>query len=163
MIGPYFYLSIVQKRNFILFYRYSKVFKLTSSAVFFSVETQVQALHCPSSVTEGSSVNLQCNATGNPFPNITWIWRDTGIVVGSNDHLILLNVHRSHTGIYQCHAWNGIGNSSISTCYLDVFCKSINSKVRVDGMPTPYQIAWVSSTLCYRVWEGESEYPKGKD
>ena len=107
----------------------------------FAVEAQVQALHCPSSVTEGSSVNLQCNATGNPSPNITWIRQDTGIVFGSDDRLVLVDVHRSHTGIYQCHAWNGIGNSSISTCYLDVFCKSINSKVRVDGMPTPYQIA----------------------
>ena len=61
-----------------------------------------------------------------------------------------MDVHRNHTGIYQCHVGNGIGITSISTCYLDVFCKSINSKVRVDGMPTPYQIAWVSSTLCYR-------------
>ena len=157
MVGLSFYLRIAQKRNFILFDSYSKVFRSTQS-FFFSVEAQVQALHCPSSVTEGSSVNLRCNATGNPSPNITWIWQDTGIVLGSNDHLILLNVHRSHTGIYQCHAWNGIGNSSISTCYLNVFCKSINSKVRVHGMPTPYQIAWVSSTLCYRVWKGESEY-----
>ena len=96
---------------------------------FFSVEAQVQALHCPSSVTEGSSVNLQCNATGNPSPNITWIWQDTGIVLGSNGHFVLVDVHRSHTGIYQCHAWNGIGNSSINTCYLDVFCKSITCKV----------------------------------
>ena len=132
VIGPYFYLSIAQKRNFILFYRYSKIFQLISSVFvffFFSVEAQVQALHCPSSVTEGSSVNLQCNATGNPSPNITWIWQDTGIVLGSNGHFVLVDVHRSHTGIYQCHAWNGIGNSSINTCYLDVFCKSITCKV----------------------------------
>ena len=131
---------------------------LSELNLFLSVEAQVQALHCPSSVTEGSNVNLQCNATGNPSPNITWIWQDTGIVLGSNDHLIMLDVHRRHTGIYQCHAWNGIGNSSISTCYLDVFCKSINFNVKVDGMQTPYQIAWVSSTLCCRVWEEESEY-----
>ena len=140
MVGPSFYLGITQKRNLILFDRYSKVLKLTQ-AVFFSVEAQVQALHCPSSLTEGSNVNLQCDATGNPSPSITWIRQDTGIVLGSNDHLILLNVHRSRMGIYQCHAWNGIGNGSISTCYLDVFCKSINLKVKVDGMPPPYQIA----------------------
>ena len=104
--------------------RYSKVFKLSRSFLFpLAVEAHIQALHCPNSVTEGSSVNLQCNATGNPSPNITWIRQDTGIVSGSDDRLVLLDIHRSHTGIYQCHAWNGIGNSSINTCYLDVFCK----------------------------------------
>ena len=57
MVGLSFYLRIAQKRNFIMFDSYSKV--LGQLNLFFSVEAQVQALHCPSSVTEGSSVNLK--------------------------------------------------------------------------------------------------------
>lgn len=34
-------------------------------------EIQVQALQCPSPVTGRSSVHLQCNAIGNPPPNVT--------------------------------------------------------------------------------------------
>ena len=102
---------------------------LVKSVFFSSVETQVQALQCPSSAIEGSNVNLQCTATGNPPPNITWIWQDTGDVIGNIEQLILFDVQRNQTGFYQCRAWNGIGNSSISTCHLDVFCKSINCRV----------------------------------
>ena len=40
-----------------MFDSYSKV--LGQLNLFFSVEAQVKALHCPSSVTEGSSVNLK--------------------------------------------------------------------------------------------------------
>ncbi|XP_022810214.1 deleted in malignant brain tumors 1 protein-like, partial [Stylophora pistillata] len=93
--------------------------KRCSLDVFF--ETHVQALQCPSSVTEGSSVNLQCTATGNPLPNITWIWKDTGDVLGGYEQLILVDVQRNQAGSYQCFAWNGIGNSSTNTCHLDVF------------------------------------------
>ncbi|XP_022778506.1 scavenger receptor cysteine-rich domain-containing group B protein-like, partial [Stylophora pistillata] len=85
-----------------------------------SDESRAQALQCPSLVTEGSSVHLQCIAIGNPPPNITWIWKGTGDVLGGNEQLILFDVHRNQAGTYQCHAWNGIGNGSISTCRLDV-------------------------------------------
>ena len=81
-------------------------------------------MQCPTSITEGSDVTLHCIATGNPLPNITWIWQDTGDVFGSSEQLTLTAVNRSQAGTYQCFAWNGIGNSS-RTCQFDVFCKSI--------------------------------------
>ena len=90
----------------------------------FAVKSQVLNIQCPTSITEGSNVSLHCNATGNPPPNITWIWQDTGDVLGSSEQLTLTAVNRSQAGTYQCQAWNGIGNSSTETCSLDVFCKS---------------------------------------
>ena len=81
-------------------------------------------MQCPTSITEGSDVSLHCNATGNPPPNITWIWQDTGDLLGSSEQLTLIAINRSQAGTYQCQAWNVIGNSSTITCSLDVFCKS---------------------------------------
>ena len=100
-----------------------------SKLSFISDESRAQALQCPSLVTEGSSVHLQCIATGNPLPNITWIWKGTGDVLGGNEQLILFDVHRNQAGTYQCHAWNGIGNGSISTCRLDVLRKFIDWRI----------------------------------
>ena len=80
-------------------------------------------MQCPTSITEGMDVTLHCNATGNPPPNITWIWQKTGDVLGSSEQLTLTAVSRSQVGTYQCQAANGIGNSS-RTCQFDVFCKS---------------------------------------
>ena len=95
-----------------------------TGGIIFSVEPQVFNMYCPTSITEGSNVSLHCNATGNPPPNITWIWQNTEDVLGSSEQLTLTAVNRSQAGTYQCQAWNGIGNSSTETCSLDVFCKS---------------------------------------
>ena len=81
-------------------------------------------MQCPTSITEGSDVTLHCLATGNPPPNITWIWQNTGDVLGSSEQLTLTAVNRSQAGTYQCLAWNGIYNNATSACLLDVFCKS---------------------------------------
>ena len=81
-------------------------------------------MQCPTSITEGSDVILHCNDTGNPPPNITWIWQDTGDVLGSSEQLTLTAVNRGQSGTYQCITWNGIGNNATSACRLDVFCKS---------------------------------------
>ena len=66
---------------------------------------------------------LHCHAIGNPPPNITWIWKDTGDVLGTKGKLTLTAVNRKEAGTYLCSAWNGIGNSSIRTCSLDFYRK----------------------------------------
>ena len=81
-------------------------------------------MQCPTSITEGSNVTFHCKATGNPPPNITWIWQDTGDVLGISEQLTLTAVSRSQAGTYQCLAWNGIGISSVRDCLLDVFSTS---------------------------------------
>ena len=104
---------------------------ITLNFPFFRIdEPLVLNLECPASIIEGHNATLHCNATGNPPPNINWIRKDTGDVLGTNEQqLTLLDVHRSQAGTYQCFAWTGISNSSISTCQLDVFCESINCNV----------------------------------
>ena len=88
------------------------------------MKSQVEDMQCPTSTTEGSDVTLHCYANGNPPPNITWIWQDTGDVLGSSEQLTLTAVNRSQAGTYQCLAWNGIGTNATSACLLDVLCKS---------------------------------------
>ena len=77
-------------------------------------------MQCPSSLVQGSNLTLYCNATGNPSPNITWIWEETGEVLSSSEELTFSAFNRSQTGNYKCLAWNGIGKSSTRTCRLDV-------------------------------------------
>lgn len=84
---------------------------------------QIFDMHCPTTIVEGSNVTLHCNVTGNPLPNIVWIWRYTGSVLGRSEKLTLTDVNRSQTGTYLCRAWNGIGSNSTRTCGLDVYCE----------------------------------------
>lgn len=84
---------------------------------------QIFDMHCPTTIVEGSNVTLHCNVTGNPLPNIVWILRYTGSVLGRSEKLTLTDVNRSQTGTYLCRAWNGIGSNSTRTCGLDVYCE----------------------------------------
>lgn len=66
----------------------------------------------------GSSLELYCNASGNPEPNVTWTGetRVNGIVLPDGtvtEHFVgnvltLLNVSAMHHGKYICHASNGL-------------------------------------------------------
>ena len=111
----------IEHEALILLRKFAKIYFYLS--LFFLVEPQILNMQCPSSKVEGSKLTLSCNATGNPPPNITWIWKDTGDVLGSNEELTFSAVNRSQTGNYQCLARNGIANSSTRTCSLEVFCK----------------------------------------
>ena len=75
-------------------------------------------------VLEGDNayVVLECNANGNPMPSIGWIMESTGKVVSSNSILILSNINRNASGVYQCIAMNNIGNDT-KNCTVDVYCK----------------------------------------
>ena len=77
---------------------------------------------CSSPVLEGDDATLECNATGNPAPSIAWIMESTGKVVSINNKLILLNISRNATGVYQCIAMNNLGNDT-KNCTVDVYCK----------------------------------------
>lgn len=77
---------------------------------------------CSSPVPEGYDVTLECNATGNPVPSIGWIMESTGIVVSINSILIVSNISRNASGVYQCIAMNSIGNDT-KNCRVDVYCK----------------------------------------
>ena len=77
---------------------------------------------CSSPVLEGDDVTLECNATGNPVPIIGWILESTWQLVSDNNILILSNINRNATGVYQCIAMNNLGNDT-KNCTVDVYCK----------------------------------------
>ena len=79
---------------------------------------------CSTPVHEGESATHYCNATGNPAPSTAWFKKSTGEVL-YNKTLILPNIKRNESGIYECLAWNGIGNNSTKSCTIDVYCKLI--------------------------------------
>ncbi|XP_063910469.1 limbic system-associated membrane protein isoform X2 [Zophobas morio] len=64
-------------------------------------------------VKKGSSVRLECKASGNPVPKITWSRKNN--VLPSGDQtlvtpvLTLDRVDRHQAGVYKCTASNGVG------------------------------------------------------
>ncbi|KAK0066913.1 lachesin [Biomphalaria pfeifferi] len=67
-------------------------------------------------VNRGQNSTLQCSATGIPFPNITWVRLDGGLLPVlptpvaqfRSENLPLVNVDIQHMGIYRCVADNFI-------------------------------------------------------
>ena len=78
-------------------------------------------------VTEGSNLDLYCNTTGKPAPNITWTrvledgTNSQVLFVGSPWHIV--NIRRNFTGQYCCTADNGIGSPVNHTFLVNVLCK----------------------------------------
>ncbi|XP_050439437.1 opioid-binding protein/cell adhesion molecule homolog isoform X2 [Adelges cooleyi] len=64
-------------------------------------------------VKSGMSVTLECNATGNPKPTITWIRKNDMLPCGKDSATgstyTVNNVRRTHDGVYICSASNNIG------------------------------------------------------
>lgn len=75
---------------------------------------------CPGAVTEGHTVKLLCNFTGDPLPSVAWNRADTRRTLSNSGVLFLKDIKRSDSGIYECLAWNGIGNNSTEFCMIDV-------------------------------------------
>ncbi|CAO1437052.1 unnamed protein product [Diamesa hyperborea] len=60
---------------------------------------------------QGSTVTLECKASGNPVPNINWHKKDSNHIqhsLGEGSILTLERVDRNHAGTYQCNADNGV-------------------------------------------------------
>jgi len=63
---------------------------------------------------EGETPKVQCGATGNPAPNISWTRMETGEAVGSGPSLTLPPFSAASAGRYLCTAHNGVGaNASV--------------------------------------------------
>ncbi|KAG5893508.1 hypothetical protein JTB14_031651 [Gonioctena quinquepunctata] len=64
-------------------------------------------------VKKGSSMKLECKASGNPPPKITWSRKNNllpdGVQTAVTPVLSLEKVDRHQAGVYQCTASNGVG------------------------------------------------------
>uniref|UniRef100_A0A1B6CBY1 Ig-like domain-containing protein n=2 Tax=Clastoptera arizonana TaxID=38151 RepID=A0A1B6CBY1_9HEMI len=72
-------------------------------------------------VKKGTTVSLQCKASGNPVPNITWTRKNNLLPSGEKSDegssITIEQATRHHAGTYICSASNGVGepvNESIN-------------------------------------------------
>ncbi|XP_049277796.1 hemicentin-1-like isoform X1 [Anopheles funestus] len=75
-------------------------------------------------VRKGSPVRLECSATGNPMPNITWTRKNNLLPNGeeqfTNPVYVIENMDRHKGGTYICTANNGVGQVATSQIILHV-------------------------------------------
>ena len=78
-------------------------------------------------LNQGDSVTVQCVASGNPAPKLTWSKRgekaEHTIVDETRSTLSLQNVDESHADTYSCTAQNGVGNPVTSEFQVFINCK----------------------------------------
>ena len=69
-------------------------------------------------ITEGETLVLNCNATGNPTPSITWTM--SAHVLPSGETLTIVNASKSDSGSYTCTATNGVGADAVAAVTVTV-------------------------------------------
>ena len=82
-------------------------------------------------MTEGSDLQLFCQASGKPPPNITWVQM---LQDGSESEVLhrgptwkFLNINRAKAGTFRCTAYNGAGDPVTHTLTVNVLCKYIQN------------------------------------
>ena len=99
----------------------------TLSYSFLSAPSRITSSPDRQTVTEGSNLDVYCNATGKPAPNITW----TRVLENGTNSKVLfvgspwrtVNIRRNFTGQYRCTAYNGIGDPVNHTFPVNVLCE----------------------------------------
>lgn len=81
---------------------------------------------------ETQDLRLFCNATGNPQPQITWSKGSVRIGKPSIAGVLIVNsVNKTHSGVYQCIASNGISSNAYAW-----FTVTVNYKPRAMHLTT---------------------------
>jgi len=100
------------------------VFDFSKLFLAFVDPPSIVSRHVNKTVNETQDLRLVCDATGNPQPHISWTKGPDRTPIKSVDGaLILNNVNKSDTGVYQCRASNGIGSDAMVSSHLTVNCK----------------------------------------
>ena len=100
------------------FLRYFKMFILSLSAL---QEISVNVTGGSETLTKGGNLSLLCIASGYPEPTFTW--SKSNIVVSSIAWLNFTNIGKNATGEYICKANNTCGEKWSSRRTIDVQCK----------------------------------------
>ena len=88
------------------------------------------ALEESKTVKEGSTLSLQCTASGEPKPTIKWSRSNSNqtLSVATSGLLEILKFNRNQTGNYTCSATNPAGTTSRTTSVV-VYCKFVQSVI----------------------------------
>lgn len=126
--------------------------KFCNNKFFISFTVPARILHITSGahmqVKKGGSVRIECSASGNPTPNVTWTRKNNVLPNGELKSIFLFvlhifNIHefilgderlyspvlsiesmdRHKGGVYICSADNGVGKPAQSQVVLHVLCK----------------------------------------
>ena len=86
---------------------------------FLAVPPKIVTAPSYKDVVEGNNLNLFCNATGNPQPDITWTKEGKSSVLSTSETLALTNLSSEDNGaVYICKVNNSLGfdeaNATIS-------------------------------------------------
>ncbi|KAK9883141.1 hypothetical protein WA026_001339 [Henosepilachna vigintioctopunctata] len=79
----------------------------------------------PVEVLQGATVKMECRASGNPVPTVSWTRKNDALPSGEKSvlglSLVLQHVDRHSAGTYQCTADNGVGQPDFRQIQLTVF------------------------------------------
>ena len=117
--------------------------------------TSIPGISGKQTVLEGSNLQLTCEASGRPKPNITWTKGKPGNqgntgVVQEGQVLTVTKINSTDAGEYTCTAYNGFGKPENQIVYVNVTCEyalKINFDWYSSEMHFPY-IFCVYNVLC---------------
>ena len=103
-------------------------FEVNIISLYFEDAPSVDVYPTSSVVVEGQNVTLSCNASGKPYPRLTWTKvGGLGQVLSQTSTLIVNNASRTVTTNnmiqYQCTADNGVGHPATAVANVTVHCK----------------------------------------
>ena len=98
------------------------------SELLFSDPAKIIKVSQDQTVREGSDLQLFCEASSKPAPNITWTMAFRN---GSESKVLyrgptwnMTKIKRTKQGTYRCTAYNGAGNADSSVVNINVTCKN---------------------------------------
>ena len=122
------------------------------------VPTNITGISGEPTVLEGNNLQLSCEASGRPEPNITWTKQEPGNqgntgVVQEGKVLTITNINRIDAVEFTCAAYNGFGKPEYQTVYVNVTCeyalkKTLTTMLNRDVLSI-YFLCW--DVLCYQL------------
>ena len=92
------------------------------------VPLSITGIRGETTVLEGDTLHLICEASSRVQPNITWTKEKPGnqentVVVQEGKELTITNMNRTDAGNHTCTAYNGFGKPENHTVYVNVYCE----------------------------------------